>query len=136
MAIERLLERLQRWSNDDVREQTPAQQQAMLLCSVQKHLSELLSTHQGSALIDPTLGLPNNLELTTIGNYQTLAATISAQISHFEPRLTNPSVQVLGLNQAHVCLQFALSGQLGDDPRRIHFLISIKAGNAKVLVEL
>lgn len=136
MAIERLLERLQRWSNDDIREQSPAQQHAMLLCSVQKHLSELLSTHQGSALIEPTLGLPNNLELINVGNYPALATAIIDQIIRFEPRLANPSVEVLGVDHVQICMKFALSGQLGDDLRRIRFLISIKSGNASVLVNL
>lgn len=136
MAAERLLERLGHWGNSDVRMVARAQRQEILLRSVQRHLSLILSTRKGSAEIDGNLGLPNNLELLSLGNSLPYAQEIVEQIRRYEPRFFNPQVEVIGLDRGKMQLNCALSGQLGDDLQPISFRVSIQADGGNVLVEL
>lgn len=136
MASERLLERLCHWGNSDSRVIATAQRQDLLLRSVQHHLSLILSTRKGSAEIDTELGLPNNLELLSLGNAVPYAQEIAEQIRRYEPRFVNPKVEIVGLDRGKMQLNCALSGQLGDDLQPISFRVSIQADGGNVLVEL
>lgn len=136
MVSERLLERLCHWGNSDSRVIATAQRQDLLLRSVQHHLSLILSTRKGSAEIDTELGLPNNLELLSLGNAAPYAQEIAEQIRRYEPRFVNPQVEIVGLDRGKMQLNCALSGQLGDDLQPISFRVSIQADGGNVLVEL
>lgn len=136
MAAERLLERLSHWGKGEVRLLDKEQQQDRLLLSVQRHLSEILSTREGSTLINPDLGLANNLELLSIGHTEKYAQHIVTQIQQFEPRLLNPEVQVLGVDPSRMQLNCSLSGQLGGTNKTVRFLVSIQTSSGKVLVDL
>lgn len=135
-AAERLLDRIRHWASGNARAISETQRQELLLRSIQKHLSELLSTRKGSAQINPDLGLQNNLELLSLGDSVSFAQDIVQQIEHFEPRFLNPQVQIVGIDHSRMQLDCALSGQLEGSRSSVRFMVSIHAGLGKVLVEL
>ena len=135
-TAERLLDRIRHWASGEARAVTETQRQEILLRSIQRHLSELLSTRKGSVQIDPDLGLQNNLELLSLGDSNAFAQDIVQQIERYEPRLLKPQVEIVGIDRGRMQLDCALSGQLEGSNAAVRFMVSIHSGLGKVLVEL
>jgi type VI secretion system protein len=80
---------------------------------VQKHLSGLLNTKQGSVLIDNDYGVPD----FSIGpgngqapNGELIAQVVLALINSYEPRLIKPKVKLTLSNSDNLSMAFVISG--------------------------
>lgn len=109
----RLLERLRLY------EQDPGHRGSMnvdvIKRSVLEHLSALLNTRQGSAMIAPDLGMPdftNMIRSFDDMTYEDLAAEIQLVLEKYEPRLAETHIEVIPRDNHALKMKFKIEGKL------------------------
>lgn len=139
MAGLRFLERLRamarnpdRRGNDEIED---------VLHSVITHVSEVLNTRQGSALLDENMGIP---DFTSMGLHFTpediprMEQRIAALISVYEPRLCNVKAAVLAdetPGATIMCFSLQASLLVGDSEKLAVHLLTRVTPEGKVSVE-
>ncbi|NLY28301.1 MAG: type VI secretion system baseplate subunit TssE [Alcaligenaceae bacterium] len=107
----RLLERLSALEDPGLTDGAPPDRQ--LRESVVQHLRRLLNTRAGSVPIDPGYGMPDMSNIAgsfALGTTEFLSEALIRQVSRYEPRLTDPRIEVEKENRDVITLRFALSG--------------------------
>jgi type VI secretion system lysozyme-like protein len=101
-----------------------------LIASLEKYISMILNSHQGSSVSAPDFGMPDFVSLTgqtDLDTIRELTKTITEVIKKYEPRLKNPVVTHTVSSQETGILEFSLSGviELHNEMRSLFFSTAI-----------
>lgn len=109
----RLLERIRNMTMDKGRRKASAR--PSLESSVLGHLSKLLNTRQGSAIISPDYGVPDLAAMTTSPSAENVARIeriLASVVERFEPRLSGVKVSFAPSPDDPLKMSFTLQGTL------------------------
>ncbi|AAW85497.1 hypothetical protein VF_1002 [Aliivibrio fischeri ES114] len=103
--------------------------------SIRSHVSQLLSTRQGAALICPDLGLPD-LNMSHMSPHDAILhikREVERVIARYETRIINPQVRYLGDIYNPLRLYFDVSGDviINGQNTAISFTAHAQAANRK-----
>lgn len=101
-----------------------------LVQSIHLHLTELLNTHTGNAMIDTRYGLPDfNQQLSSNSHLiRDLQQDIRDVIERFEPRLKNIHVHYLDQQINPLHLSFSIQAQVIHNGEKSPISISVSMG--------
>ncbi|MDR2200148.1 MAG: type VI secretion system baseplate subunit TssE [Deltaproteobacteria bacterium] len=105
----RLLERLKAAERGESLKAASAEE---LTLSLEKHLSLILNTHQGTSRSAPDFGMPDFASVmgsSDLDNIRELAGVIAQVIAKYEPRISNVEVTYNQGNKESGILDFSLS---------------------------
>lgn len=134
MKERRLLERVARLGAENRRSHTTRAE--ILIESILNHLRRILNTRQGSALIDPSFGVPDftNFAGALFGGATTkIIEDMNRMIQRYEPRLHRPHITLSESQDEVLSLSFSISGWIAVDDREIPVrLTSRVAANGQI----
>jgi type VI secretion system protein len=106
-----------------------------LLNSLERHLSLILNTRQGSSKSSPDYGMPDFISLMGRGDLEAvreLARVLTEVVRKYEPRITDPQVRHIPGREETGVLEFSLSGtvEIESQKQSIFFQTSINPDGA------
>lgn len=124
----RLLERIELGESKGSYEKVVSQRH--LIESVHLHLTDLLNTHSGNAMIDGEYGLPdfNDVLANSSNLVRSIQKSIKSTIERFEPRLKSVEVNYRQDHHNPLQLGFGIRGEVFHNGGKVPMSINIYMG--------
>lgn len=118
MYQQRLLERIREWERHPEMRGNPGSE--VIVASILRHLSLILNTKQGTALIDEDFGVPDFTNLGSTFGQDTIPDiqhSIAEVVRKYEPRLSGVNVTFLPQSDDVLQVAFKLEALIHGDAR-------------------